>query len=620
MKRIFQLYNSVCIKYKNQNQLIDKLLSYFTDKPLIEDSCDDFLFDQIKKEIDKDPIYLVQLIGFVHQKKKESNKFSKTDERKHFGIYYTDYEIAKRLVRDGLSLVKWGKNELSQKTFYEPCVGIGIFVIAYIDYIMQLAKIMNKPELQKIINQIYCSDIDKEAIGLLRKIIPNYVKFKYKIDITLPSKNYYVGDVLFKKTKYGLEKNSPREIFNIKNGFDIVITNPPYKLLKANSNKYSGEDTLDTKKLVLEIKKNNFYKYNEGTLNYYKIFVEEIIENYTHHGSVVGLLIPNTLLNDLQSEKLRKLIFNNFKTSTLNIIPEKNDFFPDITQSFCFFNINKNSSSELITINTNVKSKSDFNKNLIVLQKEFIKNISSTMPIITENEIGWSILRKINEFNRIKDFTDLLNLRGELDLTLGKGYITKQKTDYRLIKGCDIKEYNFNRSDLFVNHEFINMLNGKRKHIEVERLVCQQISNMHSRKRLKFTKVPEKFILANSCNYICKNASLFSDKNITLKYLLGILNSYIIDWRFKVTNSNNHISNYEISELPIPIPNRSQRKAIEELVDLTERENNITNSMKLNSAIFKLYKLDKAEINYIAKKYNNFNTEINIRMELKNAI
>ena len=48
MKEIFKIYNSICVFYKNKGFLLKKLLSFFTTKPLIEDSRDDLLYKKQK--------------------------------------------------------------------------------------------------------------------------------------------------------------------------------------------------------------------------------------------------------------------------------------------------------------------------------------------------------------------------------------------------------------------------------------------------------------------------------------------------------------------------------------------------------------------------------------------
>jgi adenine-specific DNA-methyltransferase len=617
MIKLFQTYNSICSKYINKKELINLLFSFLTEKPLIKNTVDDFLYKNLKKNNKIDPISVVQLIGLIHQKEKENTKMDKTDERKHFGIYYTDYEIAKQITKEALK----DKKDLFDLKFLEPCSGIGIFALAYIDYIFSSSSKLTDKKVQQVVENIYCADIDQEAIRLLKNIIPLYINFKYKIKIELNEKNYYAGNVLFNITENEIIKNDLRSIFKVKNGFDIVLTNPPYKLLKENSNKYAQKvDFRSIKNLVNFIKINKVYKYNEGTLNYYKIFIEEILENYTNGNSNVGLLIPITLLNDCQSEKLRKRMIENYSFSKIYIIPEKNSFFPDISQAFCFFALDKSRRGKILEINPEVISSDDMEKRSIKINIETIKSISKSAPIIVEDEKGWGVLEKINNHPRVKSFSDIKNLRGELDLTLDKSFITDKKTNFPLLKGINIAEFDFELGNLYVDDNFIMKLNGKREHVLRDRIVCQQVSNIHGNKRLKFSKVPANIVLGNSCNYISKHENLFEDKNISLDYLLGVLNSLLLDWRFKITNSNNHISNYEIDELPIAVPSEKQKNRIEALVGRIKKEKKDEDVAKLNLEIFKLYKLTKDEISFILSKYQEGSLISTINKKVNYAI
>ena len=389
------------------------------------------------------------------------------------------------------------------------------------------------------------------------------------------------------------------------------MTNPPYKLLKANGNKYedelnSNQHAIHIKNILDFIRVNDIYKFNQGTLNYYKIFLEEILENYTHSSSRIGAIIPITLLNDKQSELLRKRIINKYKLFKIYIIPEKNEFFPDISQAFCFFALDKKEPGNIIRINPEVINQNDFANEGVEVNIDHIEKISDTSPIVIENEIGWRILQKLNNFPKLGDLASVFNARGELDLTLDKGYITKEKTLLPLLRGNNINEFSYTLGELFTDEKFIERVAEKNKYILKERLVCQQISNIHLEKRLKFTKIPENIVLGNSCNFLTFSESLFGNQEVSLDYLLGILNSLLLNWRFKVTNSNNHISNYELAGLPIALPSIVDKKEIEKLVSSIKKSNNSENIYDLNMKVFNLYGLDKEEIDYVLGKHEKF--------------
>jgi len=599
MKEIFTIYDSICAHYSSKNDLIGNA-------PQINNNIDEFLYRNLKTNGNIDPIKLVLLIGLVHQKNKEETKFSNTDERKHYGIYYTDYSIAKLIAKEALTNAP--THELINYKFLEPCSGIGIFALAYLDYIIENNPLA-KHNIQGIINNIFFADLDIEAINIAKKLLPLYIAFKYQSKVRINEHNFYIGNILFDIENGAIVKKDPKDIFGIKNGFDVVLTNPPYKLLKENIDKYSEDHSksgdLPAKKLVEYIKQKEIYKLNEGTLNYYKIFVEEIITNYTNDTGLIGLLIPITLLSDKQSKKLRKKILENFKLSNIYIIPEKNSFFPDICQAFCFFALDKSLKGEFLEINPSCITPNDFNNYCFKISLKEIKQVSDSMPVIIEEKKGWDILNKLEKNPKLRYFNSIHNLRGELDLTLDKLFITDQKTDFPLLRGNNISEFRYDFGELYVKQEFLNKLNGKRKYVGQQRLVCQQISNIHSQKRLKFTKIPSSIILGNSCNFISIENNLIDFAEISLDYMLGLLNSLVLDWRFKITNSNNHVSNYEISELPIAIPSASQKETIEKLVKNNQKFPSTVNKARLNMEIFKLYQLDDTETSYILDKYTD---------------
>src|SRR3989344_7529396 len=601
MKDVFKIYRWIEEVYLSKKDLGQMLFSFFTLNPQLQNEYDKLLYQSLQVGGKINPLKLYQLIGLLHQKSKEAEPIVNTDKRKHFGIYYTDYSIAQKIAQEALANTQ--PQDLQNYTFFEPCVGNGIFVIAYIDTVLAQLGAADKKTVQKIINQCFFSDIDSDAIELFFKLLPLYIKNRYGVSIVIPRKNAYTGNILFTITKDRIEKVDPRSLFGVAKGFDIVLTNPPYKLLKANANKYGtvneGGHRSDVESIVQFIKKEKLYPYNQGTLNYYKLFLEEILENYTHQTSKIGVLIPITLLNDKQSELLRKRILNKYRLRSLHIIPERNDFFPDISQAFCFFVLDKTAPGEVIRIRPRIEGPADFLQQVVEVQVEHLHKVSTSSPVIIENETGWNILRKLNQFPKLGTLDGVCNARGELDLTLDKDFITNERTNLPLLRGNNIAEFSYTPAKYFTDERFLKKLSGKQFYVEQERLVCQQVSNIHLEKRLKFTKIPERMVLGNSCNFISFHSSLFAADGLSLDYLLGILNSQLLNWRFKTTNSNNHISNYELAELPIVLPTAEERADIEEVVRKIRKQNSVQDVWGLNQIVFNLYGINEGEIQYL---------------------
>lgn len=101
----------------------------------------------------------------------------------------------------------------------------------------------------------------------------------------------------------------------------------------------------------------------------------------------------------------------------------------------------------------------------------------------------------------------------------------------------------------YVLPEFVKTTK-KRRYIEKERIICQQIANMHKVRRVTFSLAPANYVLGNSCNFISVQDNVYG---IDIFAVLGLFNTKIINWLFKLTSSNNHINNYEIDCFPVPV-------------------------------------------------------------------
>jgi hypothetical protein len=112
----------------------------------------------------------------------------------------------------------------------------------------------------------------------------------------------------------------------------------------------------------------------------------------------------------------------------------------------------------------------------------------------------------------------------------------------------------------------------------------------------------------NSLNYICW---VGDDAEIWNSVLLGLLNSTLLDWRFKITSTNNHVNNYEIDDLPLPLNESDDPKLSSELHEIAK----ITDQLKvchtaglarlrdsLDKMVFSLYDLTKEDIKFVLEQ------------------
>ena len=96
---------------------------------------------------------------------------------------------------------------------------------------------MHKEQIETLINNIYVADINQTALLEYKKLLSKFAKLYFDIDLSEEYFNSHIGsalliDVAAEQPEYiKITDVFPDEV--VKEGFDIVVTNPPYKNLKA---------------------------------------------------------------------------------------------------------------------------------------------------------------------------------------------------------------------------------------------------------------------------------------------------------------------------------------------------------------------------------------------------
>jgi len=163
----------------------------------------------------------------------------------------------------------------------------------------------------------------------------------------------------------------------------------------------------------------------------------------------------------------------------------------------------------------------------------------------------------------------------------------------------------------------VNALSSSPKFQDVgkQRLVYQQVVNAQKKRRLNFQLLTEKIYVANTCGYVLNTSNIYD-----IKFILGLLNSAILNWRYKLTSSNNHILTNELYRLPFPPIDLSQKEGmqahskivqyVEQLLRLNVQKETINLSVNLYTIEDKIAHFEKQIDELVYHLYGLTNEDI----------
>jgi adenine-specific DNA-methyltransferase len=305
------------------------------------------------------------------------------------------------------------------------------------------------------------------------------------------------------------------------------------------------------------------------------------------------LILPNTFLANEYSLELRNFIIKNFGIAE---IYNAGSVFEDASVETVIISLVKNRSYNKTKIING-------GKNYFI---DLLENVEFTddkkFLILITSEIS-SIIKKLNQNNKLKEYAK--TWRG---LTTGndKKYISNSSNDiaYKpLITGSDI-----NRYGTLINKKFVLYIPEELDRARDERifLLNKKLISKFVGDKLCFTIDTNQFYVLNSA---CVT-EILSD-NINIKYLLGLLNSKLLNFYFSYVFTDYRDSfplmkSGNIESLPIAIANITDQnkiiKLVSEILDGKMNSNSIDTTAieaEIDKLVYQLYDLTTEEIEII---------------------
>ncbi|CRF34525.1 bifunctional endonuclease/methyltransferase [Brachyspira suanatina] len=526
----------------------------------------------------------------------------KPEVRKAGGVYYTPEYIVDYIVANTVGEAIKGKKpeEIANIKILDPACGSGSFLlgaykyllnyhIEYYNKIKDRAKFKGSKEdvikengdltiwikKQILRNNIFGVDIDSNAVevtklSLLMKCLegesPASIQNNQDLfnERALPSLednikcgNSLIGNDFYEsqsvldfdeETQYKINcfdwEDEFKNIFK-GGGFDVVIGNPPYEITLGKENK-EDYNTLKQTNNYIKIKYNTI----QGEINLYKVFTEKMTKLINTNG-LIGVIMPTGILTDKSNINLRNYILDTFSYLNIKHFPEKAKVFKNVTQDVSIYILSNNKKE--IMLSKGLMNSDDLKSRYSVLIPKDIVIYLEKIPLINSSgEI--SLLSKLCKLDNFKKDNFVSFIEGEIHLTKFSDAIRSSKESeniFNLIRGDAVQRYLFleSKKDSFIDDKIVKSISSSKKLNDRNnvRLVYQQVVNTQKDRRLNFQLLENNSYVANTCGYVVNN----SDYDI--KYFLGLLNSKLLNWRYKLTSSNNHILTNELYNLPVPL-------------------------------------------------------------------
>ncbi|GAA9261753.1 class I SAM-dependent DNA methyltransferase [Helicobacter pylori] len=375
-------------------------------------------------------------------------------------------------------------------------------------------------------------------------------------------------------------------------GFDCIIGNPPYMQVK--------------KGLYSSI----FYPFSEGKdigkQNTYKVFIE-LGFNLTKQKGLISLITQSSIMCDCSAQFTRELLLKYCQIHYFVEFNKKQKLFSNVIQGVCILEFlkdrpNKEHAFKIAINNTQIQMNQIQYEQ--IKQDEILKFFPLyEIPLIKSGEM--EIVRKIKTDKIL--LRDLLekSLQGNINTIHLKDIQDQKETNGRIYKGANCHRYFLDTQYLFAKDNQITQQIFEKNYYQ-NIIVTQNITGTSDAYRIHANLIEVKnqeMLFLDTCNLsYCKERE-------HAKFLVGLLNSRLLDWLFRKTSTNNHVNLYELETLPIPQITKSNQptadkitdcaKAILEAKEKDPKANTQKLEKEIDALVYQLYNLTDEEIKTI---------------------
>jgi predicted type IV restriction endonuclease len=591
----------------------------------------------------------------------------KPEVKKAGGVYYTPVYIVEYIVKNTVGKLCEGKTpkQIEKLHILDSSCGSGSFLLGAYSYLLKYhlnyytnrknPKSYKKQIYQRkdgqwfltikekkriLLNNIFGVDIDSQAVevtklSLLLKVLEGESKDVYEkqqklwTERVLPDlgDNIKCGNSLIGSDFYSSNQTNlieDEEMININafnwssefkeimenGGFDVVIGNPPYRMLQPHN----------TTNDILNYLRKHFFA-ADFKVDFFHLFLQKGVSLLVKSNGYLGFIVPVTLLNNVYIENLRHWITERCCIENISVANDK-VFTADVFTSVIILrtepNDEKRENNDILTtieLNENFVNR-DIKPSSKIKQKDLLKLQGYVWNILINDKNAKLIFKTIKNNKPLGEISKINRglITGARDKYFSKSKLTNAYVP--IIAGTDVcRYYNVPPSE-FVLFERPSSAGGcwdKEMHNAPHKLVIRQIGQRPTASLIQEPLAVTGNIFTIQCNDLDKE-----------KLILGIINSKFIYffWKIMFTDfkvSFPQVTIFSLSQLPIHEINQENKslndkivKYVEQMLDFHQRLNRANVDVEKTMFQRQIDAIDKQIDQLVYQLYGLSNTEIKL--------